>query len=64
LIISVEGAAPEEAVATDTLIPIAIEAITRSTLQPLMKYLRARSVDENKSLRSDVYGNMTWFSPI
>jgi len=46
------------------LIPIAIEAIARSTLQPLMKYLRARSVDENKSLRSDVYGNMTWFSPI
>src|SRR6516225_7699661 len=58
LIISVEGAAPEEAVATDTSIPMTTETIVRSTLQPLMKYLRARPVDENKSLRSDVCGNI------
>jgi hypothetical protein len=54
----VEGTAPEEAVATDTSIPMTIETIARSTLQPLVKYLRARPVDENKSLRSDVCGNM------
>jgi hypothetical protein len=58
LIISVEGAAPEEAVATDTSIPMTIETIARSTLQPLIKYLRAPPVDEN-TLRSDVCGNMT-----
>jgi len=50
LIISVEGAAPEEAVATDTSIPMTIETIARSTLQPLTRYLRARPVDDNKSL--------------
>ena len=60
LIISVEGAAPEEAVATDTSIPMTIETIARSTLQPLTRYLRARPVDDNKSLRSDVCGNMNW----
>ena len=59
LIISVEGAAPEEAVATDTSIPMTIETIARSTLQPLTRYLRARAVDDNKSLRSDVCGDMT-----
>jgi len=59
LIISVEGAAPEEAVATDTSIPMTIETIARSTLQPLTRYLRARPVDDNKSLRSDVCGDMT-----
>jgi hypothetical protein len=64
LIISVEGAALEKAVATDTSIPMTIETIARSTLQPLMKYLRARPVDENKSLRSDVCGNITWLPPI
>jgi len=60
LIISVEGAAPEEAVATDTSIPMTIDAIARSTLQPLIEYRRVRLVDENKALRSD--GCMTWFA--
>jgi hypothetical protein len=54
-----EGAAPDEAVATDTSIPMTIDAIARSTLQPLIEYRRARVVDENKPLRSD--GCMTWF---
>src|SRR6516162_2426158 len=58
LIISVEGAALEEAVATDNSIQMTIETIARSTLQPLMKYLRARPVDENKSLRCDVCRNI------
>ena len=53
-----EGAALEEAVATDNSIPMTIETIARSTLQPLMKYLRARPVDENKSLRCDVCRNI------
>src|SRR6516225_12280788 len=35
-----------------------IETIARSTLQPLMKYLRARPVVENKSLRCDVCRNI------
>jgi len=59
--ISVESAAPEEAVATETSIPMTIETIARSTLQPLVKYLSTRPVDENKSPRSDVCDNMIWF---
>jgi len=61
LMISVESAAPEEAVATETSIPMTIETIARSTLQPLVKYLSTRPVDENKSPRSDVCDNMIWF---
>jgi hypothetical protein len=58
LTISTEGAAPEEAVATDTSMPMTIDAIARSTLQPLIEYRRARLVDEIELLRSD--GCMTW----
>jgi hypothetical protein len=54
-----EGAAPEEAVATDTSIPMTIETVASNILQPLIKYRRLRPVDENKPLRSDVCGNMT-----
>jgi hypothetical protein len=52
------GTGSDEAVATDPLVLMAVEASARSTLQHAIECRAVRPIARNASLRSEVFGNM------